>query len=197
VTRDGGWFMSSRIGSRPTSAATIGRLAGLPAGAPGPEIVEQLLLCPPVRHRGLSEPGRLTAAAKLPNRDSNTLAVNRIVQVGHRFAAARRCRRRSDVTYSMRRRSGDGLPEALLTLSATTGEVHATTSTDRHGRYRLRLPSPATTSSPCWTRTRRRPCRSRSSPPPSPPRTTSSCRCPETRAAGLPEAGVESPESGS
>jgi hypothetical protein len=42
----------------------------------------------------------------------------------------------------MRRRSGDGLPEALLTLSATTGEVHATTSTDRHGRYRLRLPSP-------------------------------------------------------
>jgi MFS family permease len=40
------------------------------------------------------------------------------------------------------RRSGHGLSGALLTLSATTGEVHATTSTDHDGHYRLRLPPP-------------------------------------------------------
>ena len=34
------------------------------------------------------------------------------------------------------------VPDAILTLSATTGEVRATTTTDRTGGYRLRLPPP-------------------------------------------------------
>ena len=40
------------------------------------------------------------------------------------------------------RRGGEPLPGALLTLSATTGEIRATTATDEEGRYRLRLPPP-------------------------------------------------------
>jgi hypothetical protein len=39
-------------------------------------------------------------------------------------------------------RNGEGLGGALLTLSATTGEVRATTTTDADGRYLLRLPPP-------------------------------------------------------
>ena len=39
-------------------------------------------------------------------------------------------------------RAGEAVPGALLTLSATTGEIRATTSTDSDGRYRLRLPPP-------------------------------------------------------
>ena len=34
------------------------------------------------------------------------------------------------------------LAGAVLTLSATTGEVRATTTTDHDGGYRLRLPPP-------------------------------------------------------
>ena len=40
------------------------------------------------------------------------------------------------------RRGGEPLPGALLTLSATTGEIRATTATDEEGCYRLRLPPP-------------------------------------------------------
>jgi hypothetical protein len=40
------------------------------------------------------------------------------------------------------RRAGDALPGALLTISATTGEVRATTSTGPDGRYALGLPPP-------------------------------------------------------
>lgn len=40
------------------------------------------------------------------------------------------------------RRRGEPVPGALLTLSATTGEVRATTTTGADGGYRLRLPPP-------------------------------------------------------
>lgn len=39
-------------------------------------------------------------------------------------------------------RAGEPVEGALLTLSATTGEVRATTTSDAEGRYRLRLPPP-------------------------------------------------------
>jgi hypothetical protein len=40
------------------------------------------------------------------------------------------------------RRRGEAVGGALLTLSATTGEVRATTTTDHDGGFRLRLPPP-------------------------------------------------------
>jgi hypothetical protein len=40
------------------------------------------------------------------------------------------------------RRGGSGLPEVLVTLSARTGELRASTTTDAGGRYELRLPPP-------------------------------------------------------
>ncbi len=40
------------------------------------------------------------------------------------------------------RRGGTGLADALVTLSAHTGEVRAITRTDGEGRYQLRLPPP-------------------------------------------------------
>jgi MFS family permease len=40
------------------------------------------------------------------------------------------------------RQDGEPVEGALLTLSATTGEVRATTTSDAEGRYRLRLPPP-------------------------------------------------------
>ena len=40
------------------------------------------------------------------------------------------------------RRGGSGLPEVLVTLSAHTGELRASTTTDAGGRYELRLPPP-------------------------------------------------------
>jgi hypothetical protein len=40
------------------------------------------------------------------------------------------------------RNGGHLLDGAVLTLSATTGEVEATTATDPDGRYELRLPPP-------------------------------------------------------
>ena len=40
------------------------------------------------------------------------------------------------------RRSGAVLPGVLVTLSARTGELRASTTTDTHGRYELRLPPP-------------------------------------------------------
>ena len=39
-------------------------------------------------------------------------------------------------------RAGSGLPGALVTLSATTGELKASTTTDADGHYQLRLPPP-------------------------------------------------------
>ena len=40
------------------------------------------------------------------------------------------------------RQRGEPVPGAVLTLSATTGEVRATTTTGADGGYRLRLPPP-------------------------------------------------------